>query len=219
MNIRTLLLASIASTAICAGAWAQEEGEPVVPPPSAEQSQPADGAGSSEPSAGNEAEAGSQTGADVEAEQPKKKTSGEADAAPEGEESGDKKNKAAQAGENEQSGEKKAADESQTDATKAEKGDAADTKNKKAKTEITTEKKTVIKNKVINKDVKRVERNSIDFNISVGVVVPRSVNLVVLPAAVVEVVPEYEGYLYFLLDDGTLVIVEPDTMEIVYVIA
>ena len=148
------------------------------------------------------------------------RSSGEAEAAPEGQQSGDKANKATKSGEQEQSEKKKAAEDSQTDATKkAGSGDSAETNNKKHKTEITTEKKTVIKNKVVNKDVKRVERNSINFDVSVGVAVPRTVNLVVLPAAVVEVVPEYEGYLYFVLDDGTLVIVEPGTMEIVYVIA
>lgn len=218
VNIRALLLASIASTAICAGAFAQDEGEAVIPPASSEQSQPADGSGTTEPSAGNKTEPNAPKGADAETEQPVKKGSGQAETNPEGDQTGDKN--AAQSGENEQSEKKKTAEDSQSDATKnAEGGNTAGTNNKKAKTEITAEKKTVIKNKVVNKDVKRVERTSINFDVSVGVAVPRTVNLVVLPAAVVEVVPEYEGYLYFVLDDGTLVIVEPGTMEIVYVIA
>lgn len=89
----------------------------------------------------------------------------------------------------------------------------------KPRSEVPAENKTVIKNKVVNKDVKRVDRTSIDFNISVGVAVPRTVTLVTLPPTVIEVVPEYEGYLYFVMDDGTLVIVDPGTLEIVDVIA
>jgi hypothetical protein len=34
----------------------------------------------------------------------------------------------------------------------------------------------------------------------------------------VEIVPAYEGYSYFVLADGRIVIVEPDTLEIVVIL-
>jgi len=55
------------------------------------------------------------------------------------------------------------------------------------------------------------------FSVSVGVVIPRTVHIQVLPAAIVEIVPEYRGYDYVLVGDE-VVIIDPDTLEIVAVI-
>jgi len=57
-----------------------------------------------------------------------------------------------------------------------------------------------------------------DFEISVGAMVPDTVTVQPLPPQFVEVVPQYEGYRYFVLADGRIVIVEPDTLEVVYVL-
>lgn len=57
------------------------------------------------------------------------------------------------------------------------------------------------------------------FSISIGVRVPHHIHLHRLPARIVKIVPEYEGYEFFVLDDGTIVIVDPDSYEIVYVIS
>jgi hypothetical protein len=62
----------------------------------------------------------------------------------------------------------------------------------------------------------RVTTN-VNFNVAVGVAVPRSVHVEVLPADVVEVVPEYEGFDYVVVGDNILII-DPDSMEIVAVI-
>lgn len=67
------------------------------------------------------------------------------------------------------------------------------------------------------KGLKRVERTSINFNINVGTVVPRTIGLVPLPAPIYAVVPAYRGYLYILVGDE-LLIVHPRTYEIVAVI-
>ena len=67
------------------------------------------------------------------------------------------------------------------------------------------------------KDVRRVDRSRVNFNISVGVAIPRSFTLYPLPAPILAVVPAYRGYLYIVVGDD-LLIVHPRTYEIVAVI-
>jgi hypothetical protein len=57
-----------------------------------------------------------------------------------------------------------------------------------------------------------------NFSITVGTAVPHRVHLHRLPPRVVEIVPEYKDYEYFMLADGRIVIVDPDTLDIVYVL-
>jgi len=83
--------------------------------------------------------------------------------------------------------------------------------------DITPEKRTIIRERIITRNVTRIERDDIDIDLNIGVVVPSTISLLPLPTTVVEVVPEYEGYLYFVLADGTIIIVEPGSMQIVYV--
>lgn len=59
---------------------------------------------------------------------------------------------------------------------------------------------------------------AVEFELTPGVVVPQTVELQPLPAQVVEIVPEYDGYHYVAVDGGSYAIVEPATSEIVYVI-
>jgi hypothetical protein len=59
--------------------------------------------------------------------------------------------------------------------------------------------------------------NSVNFSVSVGAAVPRDVRLQTLPADVVEVVPQYRGYNFFVVRDE-IVIVEPSTYKIVTVL-
>lgn len=61
----------------------------------------------------------------------------------------------------------------------------------------------------------RVEKTRINVNINVGVAVPRSVRLHTLPVAIVSIAPEYRGYSYVVLEDETIVIVNPRTYVIV----
>lgn len=58
---------------------------------------------------------------------------------------------------------------------------------------------------------------NVNFSISVGTVVPRTVTLRPLPTTVVEIVPQYRGYDFFVVRED-IVIVEPRTHEIVDVI-
>lgn len=82
--------------------------------------------------------------------------------------------------------------------------------------DISAEQKTVIRNTIVNANVAPVD---VDFEVSVGVTVPKKVKLLPLPAEVVEIVPAYRDYVYFVLADGRIVIVEPSSYEIVYILA
>jgi hypothetical protein len=80
---------------------------------------------------------------------------------------------------------------------------------------ISTEQKTEITQ--VFREVKS-EPVDVDFEVNVGVAVPRTVTLRPLPPRVIEIVPDYRGYEYFVLADGRIIIVEPGTLEIVYVL-
>ena len=53
---------------------------------------------------------------------------------------------------------------------------------------------------------------------TVGVAVPRTIHVQPLPHRIVEIVPAFEGYVFFVLADGRIIILQPDTYEIVYVL-
>lgn len=84
-----------------------------------------------------------------------------------------------------------------------------------ASIDVTTEQRTEIHNVIVESDAKPVD---IDFDVNVGVVVPRTVELRSLPPRIVEIVPAYRSYKYILLADGRILIVEPASLKIVYVI-
>ena len=58
---------------------------------------------------------------------------------------------------------------------------------------------------------------NVSFSISVGQAIPQTVHLYTLPVRIVEYVPQYQGYDYFLVGDEIL-IVDPATLRIVAVI-
>jgi DNA mismatch repair ATPase MutL len=58
---------------------------------------------------------------------------------------------------------------------------------------------------------------NVNFSLTVGTAVPRDIRLQTLPADVVEVVPQYRGYSFFVVRDE-IVIVEPSTYQIVTVL-
>lgn len=58
---------------------------------------------------------------------------------------------------------------------------------------------------------------NLNVSISIGTAIPRSVTLYAVPEEVVVIVPEYRRYKYFIYEDE-VVIVDPDTYEIVEVI-
>ena len=58
---------------------------------------------------------------------------------------------------------------------------------------------------------------NVNFSLSLGTVIPRDVRVQTLPADVVEVVPQYRGYSFFVVRDE-IVIVEPSSHKIVTVL-
>jgi hypothetical protein len=65
----------------------------------------------------------------------------------------------------------------------------------------------------------KVKSVDIDVDVSVGVAVPRTVVLHPVPVDIVEIVPAFRHYRYFVLANGEIVIVDPATFVVVYVIA
>ncbi len=67
------------------------------------------------------------------------------------------------------------------------------------------------------KSEKIEETTNVNFNISVGAVVPSTVRFHPLPARIVEIYPEWRGYDVIFVH-GQYIIVRPQTHEIVYII-
>ncbi|MCO5161125.1 MAG: DUF1236 domain-containing protein [Mesorhizobium sp.] len=84
-----------------------------------------------------------------------------------------------------------------------------------ASIDISAEQKTEIR--TIIREAK-VEPVDVDIDLRVGVEVPRTVELHPLPPRFVEIVPEYRDYVFFVLADGRVVIVRPNTYEVVYIL-
>ncbi|WP_443112549.1 DUF1236 domain-containing protein [Devosia sp. ZB163] len=58
----------------------------------------------------------------------------------------------------------------------------------------------------------------LDFAVDVGVVVPSTVVLQPLPASIITLVPRWAGFLFFVLADGRIVVVEPAGLKVVAVV-
>jgi len=100
----------------------------------------------------------------------------------------------------------------QTKSQSTDQGQAAS-----SSTKVTVEQKREITQVIREEKVKPVD---VDFDVSVGVVVPKSkVELRPLPTRIIKLVPRYEGYLFFVLADGRIVIVEPSSLKVVVVLA
>ena len=118
----------------------------------------------------------------------------------------------------------KAASDNKAGATKAgadtrSNAAAADTKaGASGSVNLTTDQKTKIRTTVLqSSSAPKVSRSSINFNISVGTVVPRSVRFVAVPPALVEIHPAWRGYSYFVVDDE-IIIVDARTMKIIAIV-
>jgi hypothetical protein len=100
----------------------------------------------------------------------------------------------------------------------AESGAKAGAKGDAKSVDLSSEQRTKISQTIKQQtNLKRVSRTEVNFTINVGAVVPRTVNLVVLPAPIVAIVPQFRGYLYIVVDDQ-LLIIHPTTYEIVMVL-
>jgi hypothetical protein len=81
---------------------------------------------------------------------------------------------------------------------------------------LTTEQRTKIREVVVSKKIPRV--TNVNFSISVGAKVPRTVQFHPIPAEIVEIHPAWRPYRVILVSDE-LIIVNPSTFEIVAVVA
>ncbi|MCL4768683.1 MAG: DUF1236 domain-containing protein [Hyphomicrobiaceae bacterium] len=84
---------------------------------------------------------------------------------------------------------------------------------------LTEEQRTTVRRRIRDSEaLERARVASVDFDISVGTRVPRErVRLVPLPAVIVETVPAYRGYLFFVVNQQ-IVIVSPATYVVVDVL-
>ncbi len=74
---------------------------------------------------------------------------------------------------------------------------------------------TTIKAQITSQNVTKV--TNVNFDIRVGARVPHTVRYYPLPIVIVEIVPEYRGY-YFVLVDDEILIIDPNTFEIVAIL-
>ena len=80
---------------------------------------------------------------------------------------------------------------------------------------LAPQKKKELHSAVAKLDVKPV--TNVNFSVSVGTVIPRTISLRPVPTTIVEIVPQYRGYDFFVVRDE-VVIVEPRSHKIVDVI-
>ncbi|RWB20661.1 MAG: DUF1236 domain-containing protein [Mesorhizobium sp.] len=84
-------------------------------------------------------------------------------------------------------------------------------------TNVTVEQKTQITQIIHETHVQPVR--DVSFDISVGVEIPRhKIRLHRVPARIVKIVPAYEDFEYFVLADGRIIIVDPNTYTIVAIL-
>lgn len=81
---------------------------------------------------------------------------------------------------------------------------------------LSTEQRTRIK-EVIVKDKRAPRVANVNFSLSIGTPVPRTVKHVVVPSTIVEIYPAWRGFHYFMVGDQ-IVIIDPNTLEIVAVL-
>ena len=86
---------------------------------------------------------------------------------------------------------------------------------KSSNVSLTTEQKTTIRKTVLTSSAPRVTK--VDFDVKIGVVVPRTVRVAPIPTTLITIEPEWRGYTYFVYADE-IIIVNPRTLEIVAVL-
>ena len=111
---------------------------------------------------------------------------------------------------------KSGASEKANPSTKSSESTTTTTNSSGKAASLTAEQKTKIRTTVLQSGPK-VSRSSINFNIGVGTVVPRSVHFVTVPQTIVEIYPEYRGFEYFVVDEE-IIIIDPHTLKIVAVL-
>jgi hypothetical protein len=93
--------------------------------------------------------------------------------------------------------------------------DQGKAQDKSDRADLSSDQRTRVRTTIRQLNVRPV--TNVNFSINAGVRIPRTVTLHTLPRTVVEIVPYYRGYRYFVAGER-IVIVDPATYEIVYVI-
>jgi hypothetical protein len=88
-------------------------------------------------------------------------------------------------------------------------------KPKQAHVDIKPEQKTVIKQTIVKENIRP---QKIDVQVRVGVRIPRTVVLHPLPSTIIEIYPAYRPYKFVMVDDDTILVIDPTDWEIVDVI-
>jgi hypothetical protein len=90
-----------------------------------------------------------------------------------------------------------------------------------ASASLSTEQRTKIRETVVHdRNAPRLARSDINISLNVGVRIPRDqihIRPIPLPETIVEIEPQWRGFLYFLVDDE-VVVVDPGTYEVVAVL-
>jgi hypothetical protein len=81
--------------------------------------------------------------------------------------------------------------------------------------QLDAEQRTTIRTVIKEQNVKPV--SNVNFSISVGTKVPRTVTFHPVPRQLVTIYPDWQGYQYFLVDDQ-IIVVNPRTLQIVAVL-
>jgi Protein of unknown function (DUF1236) len=87
----------------------------------------------------------------------------------------------------------------------------------RAAVNLSSEQQTKIRT-VVKEKVKVQPITNVNFSISVGTRVPRDVRYVAVPQEIVTIYPQWSGY-YLVNANGQILVIEPSTFEIVYIIA
>jgi hypothetical protein len=83
--------------------------------------------------------------------------------------------------------------------------------------QVSEQQRTDIRQRLVKET--RVEKTKINVTVNVGTTIPRSVRLHTLPIGIVAIAPAYRGYHYVVLEDETIVIVDPRTYVVVDLIS
>ncbi|WP_238179906.1 DUF1236 domain-containing protein, partial [Methylobacterium oxalidis] len=94
-------------------------------------------------------------------------------------------------------------------------GAASRTEARGAVSRLDTRQRTEFRQSITRVGVSPVR--NVNFSLNVGTAIPRSVTLHTLPPAILTLVPAYRGYRFILVEDD-VVIIDPDTYEIIDVI-
>ncbi len=82
---------------------------------------------------------------------------------------------------------------------------------------LSTEQKTKIQTSIKSQSVEHYSRTRVNFDLRVGIRVPTTIRVFVLPVEIVEIVPQYRGFKYIIVEDEILIL-DPVTLEIVAII-